>query len=464
MLAGGAGGAGQPYRIRITPESLYECAKKCLRGADDVAVTRERLARALGGITSGMAGNDQAGKQWAASFDRALQSLFRALTAAVTSVDGMGQGLTQAANNVLAADHRSAVDQSHGDPFSYPMPCGPYVWQADPGIPSAAGSGSPPWPPPLDKIPNGHQDRLRQAASDLRSAACSLQDAGSGLESAITQVTDLNSSASVEAMTGYFRRIWSPAAGPLYVAYEACLKLAQACEGYAAQIDQAHHAVEMAIPHALKGWKGWLAGAVAIGGIALTFFTGSGSDEAAADIDTSLLASEIAPALAALNDALDGIIATLDAIIATLESAADAAPTMDIVEADTAEDADLATEGAEESEGVSTGDEAFQAERDAASAAGDDPEDIFVKDKHLPSSGGRYAKFATSDKSEAQSWIAEALKSKDAVISENNVEGTFKVETDLGRAVGTKGQTAIRAIVTYDGRVINAFPVNAGGG
>lgn len=350
------GGAHRPYRIRITPESLYECAKKFLRGADDIAGTRETLARALSGVTSGMAGNDQTGKQWAASFDKALHSLFKTLSAAVTSVNGMGQGLTQAANNVLAADHRSAVSQLHGEPFSYPMPYGPYIWQADPGIPSAAGSGSPIWPSPLNKIPNGHQDRLRNAASDLRSAANSLQDAALGLESAIAQVTNFNSAASLDAMTGYFGLIWSPAAGqqpgPLYAAYEACVKLAQVCESYAAQIDKAHHDVEMAIPHAMKGWKGWLAGAVAIGGIALTFFTGAGSDEAAAAIDTSLLASELAPALAALADALDGVIGVLDGIIATLESAADAAPAMDIVEAETAEETDLAAEAAEESEGV----------------------------------------------------------------------------------------------------------------
>lgn len=356
MLPDGMGGPRQPYSIRITPESLYECAKRFLRGADDIAASRQRLAWSLGGIVSGMAGNDQTGRQWAASFDKALHALFGTLSAAVTSVNGMGQGLTQAANNVLAADHRSAIGQHDGQPFAYPLPDGPYTWQTDPGIPSAAGSGSPPWPSPLDKIPNGHQDRLRSAAGDLRSAAGSLQDAAMGLESAISQVTSVNSAASVDAMTGYFGLIWSPSAGhrpgPLYAAYEACGKLAQACEGYAAQIDKAHHDVEMAIPHALEGWKGWLAGAVAVGGIALTFFTGTASDEAAAAVDTGLLASELAPALAALGEALDGVVSVLDGIIATLEAAADAAPAMDVVEAETAEETDLVTQAADESEGV----------------------------------------------------------------------------------------------------------------
>ena len=31
--------------------------------------------------------------------------------------------------------------------------------------------------------------------------------------------------------------------------------------------------------------------------------------------------------------------------------------------------------------------------------------------------------------------------------------------TDLGYSVGTRGQTAVRVIVSNDGRVINAFPM-----
>lgn len=348
--------SGPPYKIRITPESLYECAKKFAHGADEIAGARGSLARSLGGTVSGMAGNDQTGKRWAASFDKALHALFGTLGAAVTSVDGMGQGLTQSANNVLAADHRSSVGQNRGQPFSYPMPAGQHSSQASAGVPSAAGTGSPSWPSPLDKIPNGHQDRLRAAAGDLRTAATSLQEAGSYLESAVGQVTDNNSAASVDAMNGYFALIWSPSGGrkpgPLYAAYEACLKLAKACDDYAAQIDKAHHDVEMAIPHAMEGWKGWLAGAVAVGGIALTLFSGTLSDEAAGAIDTGLLASELAPAIAALADALDGVVAVLDEIITTLEAAADAAPSMDIVEAETTEETDLVTEAADESEGT----------------------------------------------------------------------------------------------------------------
>ncbi|MEU7166929.1 hypothetical protein AB0A70_20175 [Streptomyces morookaense] len=42
----------------------------------------------------------------------------------------------------------------------------------------------------------------------------------------------------------------------------------------------------------------------------------------------------------------------------------------------------------------------------------------------------------------------------------NQLEDTFKVEVDLKRPVGTKGQTGIRIIVTGDGRVFNTLPFN----
>jgi Pretoxin HINT domain len=105
---------------------------------------------------------------------------------------------------------------------------------------------------------------------------------------------------------------------------------------------------------------------------------------------------------------------------------------------------------------------ALQKASDAANRAADEPSSIFVKDKHLSTFGGKYAKFNTADKSEAQSWVSEALKSDRAVFKTNGLEGTFKVETDMQRTVGTKGQRGIRAIVSDDGRVINAFPFNVG--
>jgi len=56
--------------------------------------------------------------------------------------------------------------------------------------------------------------------------------------------------------------------------------------------------------------------------------------------------------------------------------------------------------------------------------------------------------------------VQQALRSPNARFLPNpQIPNTFQVVTDLGTTIGTKGQTSIRAIVGFDGRVINAFPV-----
>jgi hypothetical protein len=56
--------------------------------------------------------------------------------------------------------------------------------------------------------------------------------------------------------------------------------------------------------------------------------------------------------------------------------------------------------------------------------------------------------------------VAEGLKSERAVFRPNKLPDSFKVEIDMERVVGSKGESGIRAIVANDGRVINAFPFN----
>lgn len=93
----------------------------------------------------------------------------------------------------------------------------------------------------------------------------------------------------------------------------------------------------------------------------------------------------------------------------------------------------------------------------AAFRAADDVAAFRVPAKHLPGAGGRYAKFG--DGVDPHGAIAEALRSPNAVFSPNNVDGSFRVMTDLGRAVGSRGETAIRVVVGNDGKIWTAFPV-----
>ncbi|MBY0434096.1 MAG: hypothetical protein K2U26_08315 [Cyclobacteriaceae bacterium] len=92
--------------------------------------------------------------------------------------------------------------------------------------------------------------------------------------------------------------------------------------------------------------------------------------------------------------------------------------------------------------------------------AADDVGSIFIKNKHLSTATGNYAKFATTEVSTARGWVQQALRSPNARFLPNpQIPNTFQVVTDLGTTIGTKGQTSIRAIVGFDGKVINAFPI-----
>jgi RHS repeat-associated protein len=97
----------------------------------------------------------------------------------------------------------------------------------------------------------------------------------------------------------------------------------------------------------------------------------------------------------------------------------------------------------------------------AANKAASKPGSIFIKNIHLSTASNNKAKFASSDIPQIQKWVAEGLRSEGAEFRTNPLENTFRVVADLGRPIGTRGETKIRAAVTDDGRVINAFPVKS---
>jgi hypothetical protein len=84
-------------------------------------------------------------------------------------------------------------------------------------------------------------------------------------------------------------------------------------------------------------------------------------------------------------------------------------------------------------------------------------DEFTIPKKHLPGAGGKWAKFA--DGVDAKSAIKEALESGDAPLLPNSVTGSFKIETPLGRTIGTNGENAIRVIIGEDGKIWTAFPI-----
>ncbi len=93
----------------------------------------------------------------------------------------------------------------------------------------------------------------------------------------------------------------------------------------------------------------------------------------------------------------------------------------------------------------------------AAFRAAEHVEEFSVQLKHLPDAADRWAEFAEGTNQNAL--LKEALSSSSAKFLPNSVEGSYKVITDLGRVIGTNGETSLRVIIGQDGKIWTAFPV-----
>ncbi len=81
-----------------------------------------------------------------------------------------------------------------------------------------------------------------------------------------------------------------------------------------------------------------------------------------------------------------------------------------------------------------------------------------VKSKHLPDAPGRWSKFAPGIDRTAT--IRQALTSSDATVTGNpQIPNSFRVVTNVGQVVGTRGEQSVRVIVDANGRIVTAFPV-----
>jgi RHS repeat-associated protein len=86
-----------------------------------------------------------------------------------------------------------------------------------------------------------------------------------------------------------------------------------------------------------------------------------------------------------------------------------------------------------------------------------------VKRYHLQGGSMNFSKFR-GDQEFAQDAVRAALNSRNAAFKPNYRDGVFdpsrfRVETNLGRIVGTKGETGVRVVVDWKGRVVTAFPI-----
>ncbi|WP_333766608.1 hypothetical protein [Streptomyces sp. IBSBF 2435] len=322
--------------IDVTPADLNAAATTFADG-------QTRLDGIAGTLTSvlqnaaGMAGDDTYGKQFAKGYDPAAKALFGTLSAAVRAVGQCANGLVQTANNYLKADHHSNPRAGKGAPqlFGWPDVVDDITY---PDPPTAIGGGSNHWPPPLHKYwVNGHQDKLRNAATAFRTAATDINNLGASLHLQVQAITDVNTSGAVTAMAAFWGRIWQDGdpggSAPLSTAYLACTKLASVCEQFAHAIDEAHSELEHKMSEA-----GITMGITTALGVLGSVFTFGGSDAGAAALD----AGEAAALFASVDGIMDAVVADCAAegvaeLETVLASAAENVPEVEAVDAETAE-------------------------------------------------------------------------------------------------------------------------------
>jgi hypothetical protein len=272
----------------------------------------QTLSAALSGCGS-MAGSDSAGTRWAGAYDPA------AADAVSTAAD-----LANASSTVAALLEQTGFNHGMAEAASDPnrtVPTPPdrtrygttSVTAAAP--PSAAGgSDSPPsgWGLIEHLVgyawPNGHQDRLRQAAAAWSAAAESLDFASDSVPEAIQAVASQSSpevSDAVSVLTSLSQHIEDVAG--------VCRSLSDACSQYAGFLDTAHHDVE----HELISLLEWTAGIEVGGGLlAVVSFGASGAAAQAAEAARiAATASRVAAIIVRLIDLAGGVADTIANVV-----------------------------------------------------------------------------------------------------------------------------------------------------
>lgn len=325
---------GIAARVDITPASVQQAAANFATGQQHLADAWMRLQVGLD-ANAGMAGTGGAAKALALKYDPALKTIWKGFGSGVIHLGGTSKGLTQTANNHLKADHHSHADP-HGSPerFSFARVY-PNMSMAEPG--SVVGQGGAGLPGPLAKLwPNASVAGLGAAASVWRAAAKEIQAIGEWLHWSIGTVTDTSRGHDIDAMFGYFEKIWTPAGGGLLgKLQDACTAMASACDQYASKVRAARTKMKWELVAAGIGVT-----ITTAGGILLSIPSGGTSDAAAAAADDAEVTAILTPAArelivstyAAVMTALSGD------VLGALTIALSSIPTITLIETEVEED------------------------------------------------------------------------------------------------------------------------------
>ena len=93
-----------------------------------------------------------------------------------------------------------------------------------------------------------------------------------------------------------------------------------------------------------------------------------------------------------------------------------------------------------------------------------DIDSAYVKPKHLSTTGGNGQKFIVANKSEVESILKDVLSNgKITSITDNGLtkagNASYEIVIDAGKAVGTKGETLVKIVISSDGGMLSAYPI-----
>ena len=226
----------------------------------------------------GMAGDDPAGAQWSAGYDRAAPEAIQAAEDVINSCFRVSAMLAASARNYAHAEVASTVPGHPVDPTLTSaiasLPSQEGITLASGVPPASAGAGSGHTPPGWHFIahrlggyvwPNGHQDRLRRAAAAWRSSASALED-----HATAAAFVDLGPLRDRLPEGADIATVCNQLCDQLHAVARAHRGLARACSELAAHIDHAHTQVE----HELVELIAWTGGIEAVGALASVFTAG----------------------------------------------------------------------------------------------------------------------------------------------------------------------------------------------
>jgi hypothetical protein len=226
----------------------FAAASRLLRlwVAEPLEQSTNRVFSTLAGCTA-MAGDDPGGLTWAHSYDRAAAAAMAAAQDVVKGVNKLAAMFAQTARNYAAADEASNADTRRLvddavatlpsiDDFFLPA-CMP------PSAAGGSGGGPAGWGLVEHLVgyvwPNGHQDRLRTAASAWRGSAEALQHGADDAISASQLATNDQLPEAHDMGT-----VCDAMSRDLHAVADVHRSIADSCETLAAHLDDAHSAIK----------------------------------------------------------------------------------------------------------------------------------------------------------------------------------------------------------------------------